>query len=70
MIVSVKVMATRDNAQKSIPLHLNTVPKNLNAKHCIIVMSGKGGCRKVDSKGTLPLHLDSALSGLFDTGLS
>jgi len=42
-------MATNDNTQKSKPLPLDTVPKNLNAKHCIIFMSGKGG---VGSEGS------------------
>lgn len=68
----VKVMATRENTQKSIPLQLDTVPKNLNAKHCIIVMSGKGGV----GKSTISANLAVALSqsghsvGLFDADLT
>ena len=65
-------MAMREETQKSIPLQLQAVPKNLNAKHCIIVMSGKGGV----GKSTISANLAVALSraghsvGLFDADLT
>lgn len=65
-------MATRDDTQKSIPLQLDTTPENLNVKHCIIVMSGKGGV----GKSTISANLAVALSrsghsvGLFDADLT
>ncbi|MGZ4925202.1 MAG: Mrp/NBP35 family ATP-binding protein [Halobacteriota archaeon] len=65
-------MATREETQKSIPLQLQAVPKNLNVKHCIIVMSGKGGV----GKSTISVNLAVTLSraghsvGLFDADLT
>ena len=65
-------MATTANSQRNIPLRLNAVPKNLSVKHCIIVMSGKGGV----GKSTISANLAVALSrsghnvGLFDADLT
>jgi ATP-binding protein involved in chromosome partitioning len=65
-------MAMRENTQKSIPLQLDTVPKNLNAKHCIIVMSGKGGVGKstISANLAVSLSLNGYAVGLLDADLT
>ncbi|MFZ0925185.1 MAG: Mrp/NBP35 family ATP-binding protein [Halobacteriota archaeon] len=67
-------MATSNRAETKIPLmtHPDTAPPKMPAKHCIIVMSGKGGV----GKSTVSANLAVALSqkgytvGLLDADLT